>query len=349
MPDVQQEQRPNVVELELQEEEEDAPQQNAEMSVIDMHPPPISTTPTDAARQPFSPLAPLKALFSAFAPRQTQSPTSIQPASPKLLSSEQARDLLSYLSPTPRTPVLCTVDYGISGAFAHDLWSLLHNALRMQLFETYEILTLFREHADEIVVRDVQCLRDWFMFVGRIWDVYIAHDSQSLTPVIKRIVSIDGRSDILTNRLSTLHAMREMLCLKFLEARAYIDELDISKPARGLGLFMHCFDVLCERMVGYFAGVERTYPTLVEGYHGMELLQNIERSLVERIQPDEQLLVAIARGAGAGREMREWLSRYDGWGRTARWIRVYESGHANVLKYFRERTRTLGRASQMQA
>ena len=256
-----------------------------------------------------------------------------------------------------RQPVLCLVDYGLPGGYASDIWVILHNTLRRELFDTFEVLAYVRQLSDELIYDDIMQLRKWWRFFVHLWQEYLSHEDTVLTPLLSRIRAVDGRSDAFEKRISRITDDREWLDCKMLELTSYLEEFEKLPPARALVLFSRGVDRVAERMVTWFAIKERVLPGLFEGYYTEDICATVEDALIKRLRDGgwfEEGVVAVIRWMGCvqgfvakkgqSKEREKWLVRNLSWMERLRlpvFFKRYDIIHGNVVKYFRQRVRSL--------
>lgn len=252
-----------------------------------------------------------------------------------------------------RTPVLCLVGYGGEGAHASDLWVLMHNTFRRELFDIFEMLNVVRSSYLSLSLSDIYNLRKWWRFFVTLWSEYENYENTLLDPIVHKICLLDGRGDVLLKRLGPLRETREWLRLKMEEVTSYIEEFENFPPGRALSLFCKSVDSFGDRAMVYFAGVERLLPRFVESYYGEEVKVSVEGQLIKRMRngkyfaefvvalvrwmgTEESLLTKSARARKRGRWMNThlfWLERRS----LSKFYRKYEASHGCVLTYFRGR------------
>lgn len=252
-----------------------------------------------------------------------------------------------------RIPVLCLVEYGGHGAHASDIWVVMHNTIRRELFDVFEMLNIIRGAYLSMTLNDVYNLRKWWRFFVVLWSEYVNYERTLLDPVVHQICLVDGRSDVLLKRLVPLRETREWLGLKMEEITSYIEEFEKLPPGRALCLFCKTVDSFGDRAMLYFAGVERLLPRYVESYHGEEIKTSIEGQLIERLRKGAyfaEFVVALVRWMGTvqgfsssrtqSKEREKWLNTHLFWlerQSLPKYYRKYEASHGRVVTSFRER------------
>lgn len=252
-----------------------------------------------------------------------------------------------------RIPVLCLVDYGGRGAYASDIFVLMHNTIRRELFDVFEIVTVIRQEYLSMTVNDLYNLRKWWRFFVILWQQYNGYEKVLIAPMIQQICLVDGRSDVLLKRLGPLRETREWLELKMEEITSYIEEFERLPAGRALVLFCRTVDAFADRAMIYFAGQERVLPPFIENYHGEEVKLAVELQLMERVRKSQyfpELVVSIVRWMGTvqgfssprtqTRERDKWLNSHLFWTERqclSRYYQKYEATHGSVLSHFRNR------------
>lgn len=261
--------------------------------------------------------------------------------------------LNDHVGESHRIPVLCLVDYGGHGAHASDIWVLMHNTIRRELFDVFEIINSIRREYLSMTLNDVYNLRKWWRFFVILWSEFAIYEKTILDPIVQQICLVDGRSDVLLKGLGRLRDTREWLSLKMEEMTSYIEEFERLPPGRALCLFCKTVDSFGDRAMLYFAGVERLLPRYVESYHDEEIKLSVEGQLIERLRKGAyfaEFVVALVRWMGTvqgfssvqaqSKEREKWLNTHLFWlerQNLPKYCRKYEASHGRVLTYFRER------------
>ncbi|CDF39335.1 unnamed protein product [Chondrus crispus] len=252
-----------------------------------------------------------------------------------------------------RTPVLCLVGYGGQGAHASDLWVLMHNTFRRELFDVFEMLNIVRSSYLSLILSDIYNLRKWWRFFVTLWSEYENYENTLLDPIVHKICLLDGRGDVLLKRLGPLRETREWLRLKMEEVTSYIEEFENLPPGRALSLFCKNVDSFGDRAMGYFAGVERLLPRFVESYYGEEVKLSVEGQLIKRMRNGKyfaEFVIALVRWMGTEesfsttnaqeRKRERWMNTHLFWLERlslSKFYRKYEASHGCVLTYFQGR------------
>lgn len=251
------------------------------------------------------------------------------------------------------TPVFCLVDYGIGSSFASDMWTLVHNAIRRELFDIFEVMEAVRRLCMRLTVSDIYNVRKWWRFFVILWSEYIAHEKETLSPIIQQICQIDGRGEALQGQLRLLREDKEWLTLKMEEVTSYIEEFEMLPPGRALCLFCRTVDIFANKLTLYFTAQERILPGLVECYHDEKLKMTVDRQLVERLRLSDhfpELLVCMVRWMGSvegfsspktqSQQRDRWLASHLNWLERLKipgYVHRFELNHGSVLKHFRTR------------
>lgn len=245
-----------------------------------------------------------------------------------------------------RLPVLCLAEYGEEGSHASDIWVLMHNTVRRELFDVFEILEVIRGEFLGMRVEDVYNLRKWWRFFAVMWGEFWIHEQERILPLVMQICLVDGRGDALRRQVKKLRETREWLQLKMEELTSYVEEFETLRPGRALCLICKNIDSFAEKAVEYFAGIERLLPGVVDGYHGEEIRCEIDGALVRRIRGKSyfaEMIVGMTRwmGTQCGEKARErWMGAHLFWVERQgmeRFEKRYEESHGRVLSYFRNR------------
>lgn len=260
---------------------------------------------------------------------------------------EDAREFDEFVEEKGRQrwgmPVLCLEGYGGEGEFAADVWVLMHNTVRRELFDLFEIVGIIRKRFLAMKMEDMYNLRKWWRFFGAMWREFGAHERERIDPVVEQICSVDGRGDVLKKRLRGLREMREWLGLKIEETTGYVEEFEkIGKPGRALSLICRSVESFAAKAVLYFGGMERLLPSMLEGYYQRQSCKEIESALVGRLRRTDyfgEMVVAMVRWMGA--DVRtSWMEEHLFWGERQameRFERKYEICHGCIVVHFKDR------------
>lgn len=241
-----------------------------------------------------------------------------------------------------RTPVLCMCDYGI-GQFASDLWVLPHNAMRRELFDLYEIMSVVRSRFLSLTWGDVYKLRRWWRFLSYFWRQYLVIEDELLNPMVDAVLDVDGRCDQIRTNRAPLNDDREWISLKFEEVNAYMEEFERLPRSKVLGLICQTTDALGFRMLGYFNGQERILPPLIANYHDESIKLTIEQKMLEiyrNTNHTDESIVHLVRWMELGKERDKWLVVHLWWGERStlgRMYKKYNDNHGGVVDSFRKK------------
>lgn len=252
-------------------------------------------------------------------------------------------------------PVLCLVEYGVQGSYASDIWVIMHNTLRRELFDAYEIVNVLRKRHLSLKLADVYELRKWWRFFVILWHEFDVHTKNSLTPLVEQICLVDGRKEVLKRRLAPLRETREWLTLKLEETTSYIEEFEKLSPARALILICKAIDSFAARTLSFFAGQERLLPGLIESYHGESIKLSIECKLLEQLRASQyypELLTSVVRWIGTShgepqtkhsKIRSKWLYSHLYWMERhslSRSFQRYELSHGEVVANFQSKLKS---------
>lgn len=252
-----------------------------------------------------------------------------------------------------RIPVLCLADYGRRGAYATDIFVLMHNTIRRELFDMFEIIKVIRHEYLSLTWEDIYQVRKFWRFIVILWREYVGYERTLLNPMVQQICLVDGRSDVLLKKLAPIRDTREWMDLKMLEITSYVEEYEKLPTGRALILFCRTVDSFADKARYYFAGQERILPPFIENYHGEEVKLSVECQLMERLRKSPyfpELVVSMVRWMGSvqgfssprsqSRDREKWLSTHLFWmerQNLSRYYRKYEASHGKVLSHFRNR------------
>lgn len=239
-------------------------------------------------------------------------------------------------------PVLCLESYGGHGEFAGDVWVLMHNTVRRELFDLFEIVGMIRKGFVRMKMEDMYNLRKWWRFFGVMCGEFWAHENERIAPMVEQICSVDGRADVFRGRLRGLREMREWLGLKMEEITAYVEEFEkIGRPGRALSLICRNIELFAAKVVVYFGGMERLLPRIAEEYYEREVCKGIEDALVARLRRSEyfeEMIVAMMRWMDVGVKAR-WMEEHLFWGERQaleRFERKFEVSHGCIVTCFKD-------------
>lgn len=262
------------------------------------------------------------------------------------IDGEDAREFEEFVEEGGRErwgmPVLCLESYGGPGEFAGDIWVLMHNTVRRELFDLFEIVGTIRKGFKTMKVEDVYNLRKWWRFFGVMWGEFWAHEKERIGPMVEQICLVDGRGDAVKRRSRGLREMREWLGLKIEEITGYVEEFEkIGRPGRALSLICRNVESLAAKVVVYFGGVEQLLPRVVEEYYERGRCKGIESALVARLRDSEyfgEMIVVMVRWMDVKVRAR-WMEEHLFWGERQameRFERKFELSHGCIVTYFRD-------------
>lgn len=265
----------------------------------------------------------------------------------QLLDEDSAKNM--------RFPVICLVDYGMAGSFASDLWVLLHNTIRRELFDLFDIMRCVRSLGMALTRTDIYNIRRWWRFFSTLWVQCVAHERHNLRPLVQQICQVDGRHESLVKSLRPIRSDQEWLELKMEEVTSYIEEFERIPPGRALFLFCQTVDAFASKMMTSFSAQEQFVPPLVECYFGDGIKLEVERKFVERLRKNEyfgELIIAVLRWMGSvegftspktqSQERDKWIHTHLNWlerMKLSSYRHRFELNHRSVVGYFRQRVR----------
>lgn len=251
-----------------------------------------------------------------------------------------------------RIPSLRLVEYGSPSSYSSDMWTLIHNTIRRELIDLFEIVRVMKSKYSELTLGDIKKMKKWWAFFTAIWAEYDKYSTKSLEPIIQQICQIDGRSDILKDKKRHLRDMKEWLDLKLVEISSYIDEFESLPRGRALTLICMNIDSYGHKCVTYFTGIESLYPSFIENYHDDDIKVSTECMLIEGMRKSSlfaEMIVALTRWMTTETEdcSTERLAK-----RRSRWLNAhlyflerqslqnyierYERNYGSILCHFRK-------------
>lgn len=252
-----------------------------------------------------------------------------------------------------RIPPLRLVEYGSPSSYSSDMWTLIHNTIRRELIDLFEIVRVVKSKYSELTLGDIKKMKKWWSFFTAIWAEYDKYSTKSLEPIIQQICQIDGRSDILKDKKRQLRDMKEWLDLKLIEISSYIDEFESLPRGRALTLICMNIDSYGHKCVTYFAGIEQLYPSFIENYHDDDIKVSTECMLIDGMRKSSlfaEMIVVLTRWMTTETDdcTTERLAK-----RRNRWLNAhlyflerqslpnyidrYERNYGSILSYFRQR------------
>lgn len=261
----------------------------------------------------------------------------------------------------PSTPLLSPSSYGRSETYASDIWVIMHNTIRVELIDTFDIIAAIRANYLSLTLADVHNFRQWWRFFCILWAEYIKYDNSVLDPIVQNICLVDGRSDVLKKRLAPLRASKEWLCLKMEEITSYVEEFECLPPARVLCLICKNVHSFAQNLSSYFRGCENLLPSFIESYHGNQIKLDTECQLIDQLRKNNhfaELIASVIRWIGVSakgstaavehkqqaKEREKWLASHLFWlERPKMWyfFQRYDASHRCIFKQFVTRVRTL--------
>ncbi|CAN8070121.1 unnamed protein product [Agarophyton chilense] len=282
----------------------------------------------------------------------------------RAIDGADAREFRLFLEDDAETrgnPALALSTYGREGTYASDLFVIIHNTIRHELLDTFQIISVIRTNFLSLSLRDVHNFRQWWRFFFLLWTEYNVYYTNLLEPIIQNICQVDGRSHILKKRLRPLRSSKEWLCLKMEEITSYIEEFESLPPARALCLICKNIHSFAEHLNTYFRGCEHLFPSFIESYHSEQIKLTTECHLIEQLRKNDhfpELMASIIRWIGTttsspqdafdpkqqARVREKWLASHVFWlERPKVWyfFQRYEATHRSIFKRFVTRVRTL--------
>lgn len=269
------------------------------------------------------------------------------------IDGEDAREFQEFLEEhcgeRHGMPVLCLVEFGTRGRYGWDVWVIMHNTIRRELFDVLEILKVVRREYLGLRMEDVREIRKWWRFFDVVMKAFGEHEAEKIRPVVERLCEVDGRREMLRREMRELREMNEWIELKMEEITSYIEEFEMLKPGRALSLICKNVDTLAARCTRWFAKTERVLPGLIQDYYGDEIRVEIIGALIKRLRGMKgfaELIVAVTRWMGSGegvegRKVRQiWMGEFLFWGERQSmdyYQGQFDAVHGNVVGYFRER------------
>ncbi|KAI0566266.1 trefoil factor [Gracilaria domingensis] len=326
-------------------------------------PSPSSVVQQSNAHHPSTSRANASTLSPSRAPQKT-APAELSRPIFRAIDGADAREFRLFLDdddPTTTNPVITLVPYGRDGGYALDIFLIIHNTVRCELVDTFQIISVIRADFLSLSLRDVHNFRQWWRFFFLLWTEYITYYKNLLEPIIQNICHVDGRSDILRKRLRPLRAAKEWLCLKMEEITSYVEEFESLPPARALCLICKNVHSFAQNLNTYFRGCENLLPSFIESYHGEQVKLTTECQLIEQLRKNDhfpELMASIIRWIGTTnassdaalesklqtKERDKWLASHMFWlERPKVWYfyQRYEATHRSIFKRFVTRVRTL--------
>lgn len=245
-----------------------------------------------------------------------------------------------------RIPVLCMSDFGI-GQFAFDLWALPHNAIKRELFDLYDIVSVFRTRYVHLNWGDFYDLRRWWRLFGFFWRQYCEVERKLLDPLIATVLEIDGRRDALQQKVRALREDREWICCKFEEIDGYIEEFELLPRGRVLSLLCKSTDMLGYKVLALFNQQEAFYPPLIESYHSEDIKYTVEEGILNILRDTpfyQESIVHLIRWMERGKERDKWLMSRLRWGERsslARYFKQYDVSRGKVVSSMRKKLKKL--------
>ncbi|PXF45391.1 hypothetical protein BWQ96_04806 [Gracilariopsis chorda] len=281
----------------------------------------------------------------------------------RAIDGDDAREFRQFLDDHVHeapAPLLSLASYGRSDTYASDIWVIMHNTIRVELMDTFEIIAAIRANYLSLTLADVHNFRQWWRFFCLLWAEYIKYNSNVLHPIVHNICVVDGRSDVLKKRLAPLRASKEWLCLKMEEITSYVEEFESLPPARVLCLICKNVHSFAQNVSSYFRGCEKLLPPFIESYHGHQVKLSTECQLIDQLRKNNhfaELIASIIRwigvstagSAGVGhkqqaKEREKWLASHLFWlERPKMWyfFQRYDASHRSLFKQFVTSVRTL--------
>lgn len=223
---------------------------------------------------------------------------------------EDVDEYLGFLKETSsdcsRFPVLCLSEYGIDGDYASDIWVLLHNAVRREFLDLYEMINCMRQLKLLLTTEDIYDFRRWWRFFSILWDQFVLHNKVSLQPVVKQICQANGEDAWICKELRKLSEDNDWLLLKMEEVSSYIEEFEKFEPGKMLRLFMQTMDDFTSRLLTHFNEREKLLPPLVRKYFGKQIKTAVDRQLLARLRKSDyfgELLVSVLRGVDCSQDL----------------------------------------------
>lgn len=271
--------------------------------------------------------------------------------------AEDVSEYLGFLKETSaecfRFPVLCLSDYGNDGDYASDIWVLLHNTVRRELLDLYEMINCMRQLKLLLNISDVYNFRRWWRFFSVVWDGYVMHNNVCLQPIVKQICLANWEDAWMRKELRKLNEDSDWLSLKMVEVSSYIEEFEKFEPGKVLRLFMQTMDDLTCRILSHFSEREKLLPPLVRKYFGKQIKTAVEGQLVSRFRKSEhfgELLVCVLRTIDTSQGMRsptngvvqrnKWIEEHLNWierMRMSYYVHKFNANHGSIVNEFKER------------
>lgn len=258
-------------------------------------------------------------------------------------------DFVEEQGSATQIPALCMRDYG-TGSHVQDLWVLLHNALRREVFDLYDIFETIKKRYLVLTWGDIYALRRWWRMFSFFWRLYTMAQDQLLRPLVNNALLVSGNQEKPGKLFQQLADTNDWISFKFEEVTCYMEEFEDLPSGRALVLLCRATGELGVRLAGYFSGQEDLYPSLIEASHtelsreeSETITLTTELQLLELIRsspyPDEAIVFLI-RWMDVGPGRKSWLVSHLFWGERSTLNRMYKRfalSHGNVVDRFKKK------------
>lgn len=149
-------------------------------------------------------------------------------------------------------PVLIPRDYDLPTRWAEDVVVLMHNAVRREVSDLYEIMSAISMRYRLLTYKDIWALRQWWYLFLHFWEICNRADKEILFPLVSRSFEVSGRMMQFRKKFRYLGEVLDWLNFKLEEITAYVQALGKLPSGKVMALLFKAVKEFTPKMLKYF-------------------------------------------------------------------------------------------------